>query len=134
MKIQGKAVTIPSAARQVTDLVGLVIGMPQRKIGRHHIAHPLLEFLELRESTLDLARPDKRAIDRHVEHAAGAGDERHPTQLILERHEQFLRRPPGPHEPAALRAIGDGDDGFACQKTLVSVTGAGTALLVSPCG
>src|SRR5690606_41779226 len=77
--------------------------------GRDAVAHPLLEHGDLREAAVPGARPDPLAIHMDLEHAAGAGDQRQPRQLVLERGQQLLSHPAGAQQPAAAGAVVDLD-------------------------
>src|SRR5215210_1204513 len=85
----------------------LAIGVAQRPFRRHPVAYQLLEHGEVREALLLLARPHGLAVEAHVEHATGAGDQRDLTQFGRERGQQLLRGPPGTQQPPALGAVLD---------------------------
>src|SRR5690349_15474304 len=85
-------------------LFRLAVRVPQLTLRRDDVAQALRQLRELGEAAFALARPVGPAIHAHLEHAAGAGDERDLADLILERGQQLLRRPAGPQQPAALGA------------------------------
>src|SRR5262245_11689911 len=47
------------------------IRVAERAAGRDAVAHEALQLLDLGETSLFLARPDKLPLDAHLEHAAG---------------------------------------------------------------
>ena len=85
--------------------------MAQVARGVDPVAHALLERLDVGEAAVAHAIPERLAVAGDVEHAAGAGDQRHLGQILGEGGEQLLRQPGGAQEPAALAAVGDGDAG-----------------------
>src|SRR5262245_55102615 len=94
-------------------LAVLAVDMPEIALGRHAVADALFQLCDLGESALIFARPYHVAADTHDEHAAGAGDERHAADLLLEGREQLLRHPGRAQQPSALAAILDRYDGAA---------------------
>ena len=81
--------------------------MPQVALGVEQVAHPLLQCLDVGEAAVALALPYDPAVAADLEHAAGAGDQRHLAQLLGEGGEQLLRHPGGAQQPVALAAVGD---------------------------
>src|SRR5687768_10229774 len=87
------------------------VRMSQLSLRRDHVAQALLQLGELGMSPFALARPDGLPVHPHLEHAAGAGDERDLADLVLERGQQLLRRPARAQQPVTLGAELDLDAG-----------------------
>src|SRR5262249_3818300 len=102
----------PLTKRIGSGLVALRIDMAEVALGRHLVAHELLQLLHLGETAMVLARPDQLAVELDLEHAARVvGDEGDGAELGGESRKQLLRRPAGPEQPIAEPAIGDLDLG-----------------------
>lgn len=83
--------------------------MPQVTVRCHPVANTLLEFLRLGETAELTARPDQFAIEPHLEHAPGAGAQRHLREFLLEGGQQLLGKPGRAQQPSALGAVADLD-------------------------
>src|SRR5579883_2817928 len=73
------------------------------------VPHGLLQLLDLRESSLRGAGPDRLAADSNLEDASRAGHQREFADLRREGREKLLSHPRGAQQPAALRAVLDFD-------------------------
>ena len=73
------------------------VGMAKVAAGGDAVADEAFEFFDLGEARFGLARPDGLAGGTDFENAAGAGDERHAAELLLEGEEQLLGHPGGAH-------------------------------------
>ena len=76
------------------------------------IAHSLLQYLGLRETTVGLALPDLHTRTSDMKHPTGARHQRHFAQVVSEGAEQFLSQPRRAQQPLALSAISDDNFGF----------------------
>src|SRR5207245_3201862 len=85
------------------------VAVPEALARSHRVADELLELLDVRKASALPARPERLVIDAHLEDATRARDERHLSELRLERRQQLLRHPGRPQQPAALRAVLDLD-------------------------
>jgi hypothetical protein len=81
--------------------------MPQISSRSNPVAHELLELLDIRESTLILARPDDFVVNADLEDASGAGYKRNFADLILKCRQKFLCHPGSAQQPSALGAVLD---------------------------
>ncbi len=93
--------------------------MPKVALRVDLIAYALLEYLGFRESTIRLALPDLHAIAGDAKRPAGRRLQRHFTQVLGKRTQQFLRKPCRAQQPLALGAIGDNDLGFVNRHSLI---------------
>ena len=89
----------------------LLLRVAEGLFRRGMVADALLQFGDLGEAPLGLARPDERAVDADLENATGTGDKGDACQLLLEGGEEFLRHPRRPEQPSTLPAILDFDGG-----------------------
>src|SRR2546429_4605421 len=87
--------------------------MPEIALGCHAIADTLLQQLDVRKAVIAFPAPDQLIIAGDLEYPAGTWDEGDFAELGCKRGKKFLRHPPRPEQPLALRAIGDGDARFA---------------------
>ena len=79
--------------------------MAEVPVGSDAVADALLEFLELGKAAFRLPRPDRLAVDAHLEDAAGSGNQRDAGEFLFESGQQFLRHPTGAQQPATLGAV-----------------------------
>src|SRR3990172_3418550 len=97
--------------------------MPEVTAGGDAVTQALLDLLRLREAALRLARPQRLAVQPHLEDAALAGDERDLAQLLDEGRQQLLRQPGGAQQPAALGAVLDLEPGRAVHRQRLALRG-----------
>jgi hypothetical protein len=79
--------------------------MSERFPWRYQVPHPLLEFSDIRKTTLLLAGPYALVAYAHDENSADSRDKRHAAEIILESGKEFLRHPGGTQQPAALTTV-----------------------------
>ena len=77
--------------------------------GRNSVAHELLEFFRLGESTGGGSRKDRLAVQANFKDAAFAGPESDFAKVLPEGREQLLGHPGRTRQPATLGAVGDLD-------------------------
>src|SRR4051794_17463258 len=94
------------------SLQARAIAVTEAAVRRHAVADPLLDQLGVDRRTVSAPRPDRLAVHPHLEHAAGAGDERHLAQLLLEGRQHLLRQPRGARQEPAAGAVFDFDSRF----------------------
>src|SRR5690554_3223817 len=85
--------------------------MAEIALGPGPVAHQPLQHLGLGKAAVALALPDRLAVERDLEHAAGSRHERHRANILAESRQKLLRHPSGAQQPVALRAINDADVG-----------------------
>src|SRR5690606_37967 len=90
-------------------LSGPAVGMVEVALGPRPVAHALLQHLGLGKAAVALSLPDRLAVERDLEHAARARNQRHLPEVDPEGRQTLLRHPCRTQQPLALRAIDDAD-------------------------
>src|SRR5215831_896200 len=100
----------PYARGPMSGLHGLRVAVAKPALRSYLVADELLQFFDVGEPAMLLARPEQLAVEAYFEHAAClVRNERHRAELLGERGQELLRHPRRTEQPAAQPAIGDRD-------------------------
>ena len=88
-------------------LVSTKVAMPKVEMGQRLIANSLLQFFQVRKTSVGLTRPHMVIPHTNLEDAILAWDQGNFANRLAKRPEQFLGHPGSPRQPTASIAIND---------------------------